>query len=179
MNNRKSILCLFLLFLLSLGSLSVNAQTVSKVFKEQTLKTVLKEIESQTGLSIIYQKNEINENKKVNATFENTPVVEALSSILDKSLEVNLKNKMIVISLKKLMPGDDKTKVRSINGKILDENGEPFTAHTTNPVPFMLINGQGKYELKDTGALCDVAPTILQLLGIKQPAEMTGQSLIK
>ena len=125
MNNRKSILCLFLLFLLSLGSLSVNAQTVSKVFKEQTLKTVLKEIESQTGLSIIYQKNEINENKKVNATFENTPVVEALSSILDKSLEVNLKNKMIVISLKKLMPGDDKTKVTSINGKILDENGEP------------------------------------------------------
>lgn len=125
MNNRKSILCLFLLFLLSLGSLSVNAQTVSKVFKEQTLKTVLKEIESQTGLSIIYQKNEINENKKVNATFENTPVVEALSSILDKSLEVNLKNKMIVISLKKQMPGDDKTKVRSINGKILDENGEP------------------------------------------------------
>lgn len=55
----------------------------------------------------------------------------------------------------------------------------PFTAHTTNPVPFMLINGQDKYELKDTGALCDVAPTILQLLGIKQPAEMTGQSLIK
>ena len=55
----------------------------------------------------------------------------------------------------------------------------PFTAHTTNPVPFMLINGQGKYELKDTGALCDVAPTILQLLEIKQPAEMTGQSLIK
>ena len=124
MNNRKSILCLFLLFLLSLGSLSVNAQTVSKVFKEQTLKTVLKEIESQTGLSIIYQKNEINENKKVNATFENTPVVEALSSILDQSLEVNLKNKMIVISLKKLMPGDDKTKVKSITGKILDENGE-------------------------------------------------------
>mgnify|MGYP000396955812 FL=1 len=76
------------------------------------MKTVLKEIESQTGLSIIYQKDEINENKKVNATFENTPVVEALSSILDKSLEVNLKNKMIVISLKKLMSGDDKTKVK-------------------------------------------------------------------
>ena len=53
MNNRKTILCLFLLFLLSFGALSVNAQTVSKVFKEQTLKTVLKEIESQTGLSII------------------------------------------------------------------------------------------------------------------------------
>ena len=55
----------------------------------------------------------------------------------------------------------------------------PFTAHTTNPVPFLLINGNNAYELKETGALCDVAPTVLQLLGIKQPAEMTGNSLIK
>ena len=55
----------------------------------------------------------------------------------------------------------------------------PFTAHTTNPVPFLLINGNNAYELKETGALCDVAPTVLQLLGIKQPEEMTGQSLIK
>ena len=54
----------------------------------------------------------------------------------------------------------------------------PFTAHTTNPVPFILING-GNAELKETGALCDVAPTVLQILGIKQPAEMTGKSLIK
>ena len=124
MNNRKSILCLFLLFLLSLGSLSVNAQTVSKVFKEQTLKTVLKEIESQTGLSIIYQKNEINENKKVNATFENTPVVEALSSILDKSLEVNLKNKMIVISKKEQTSSGNSLKKRTITGKVVDDKGE-------------------------------------------------------
>lgn len=125
MNNRKSILCLFLLFLLSLGSLSVNAQTVSKVFKEQTLKTVLKEIESQTGLSIIYQKNEINENKKVNATFENTPVVEALSSILDKSLEVNLKNKMIVISKKGAIKNNNQIKQKTITGQIADDKGEP------------------------------------------------------
>lgn len=124
MNNRKSILCLFLLFLLSLGSLSVNAQTVSKVFKEQTLKTVLKEIESQTGLSIIYQKDEINENKKVNATFENTPVVEALSSILDKSLEVNLRNKMIVISKKEQISSGNSLKKRTITGKVVDDKGE-------------------------------------------------------
>lgn len=125
MNNRKSILCLFLLFLLSFGALSVNAQTVSKVFKEQTLKTVLKEIESQTGLSIIYQKEEVNENKKVNATFEKTPVVEALSSILDKSLEVNLKNKMIVISKKEQVSGSNQGKNRTITGKVVDEKGEP------------------------------------------------------
>lgn len=59
------------------------------------------------------------------------------------------------------------------------ETHAPFTAHTTNPVPFMLINGGNKYELKDTGALCDVAPTVLQLLGVKQPEEMTGVTLIK
>lgn len=55
----------------------------------------------------------------------------------------------------------------------------PFTAHTTNPVPFLLINGNNVYELKSTGALCDVSPTILQLLGVKKPEEMTGESLIK
>ena len=124
MNNRKSILCLFLLFLLSLGSLSVNVHTVSKVFLEQTLKTVLKEIESQTGLSIIYQKDEINENKKINATFENTPVVEALSSILDKSLEVSLRNKMIVISRKEQTSSGDSLKKRTITGKVVDDKGE-------------------------------------------------------
>ncbi len=58
------------------------------------------------------------------------------------------------------------------------ESHTPFTAHTTNPVPFMLINGENAYELKETGALSDVAPTILQLLGVKQPQEMTGESLI-
>lgn len=54
----------------------------------------------------------------------------------------------------------------------------PFTAHTTNPVPFLVING-GEIELQDTGALCDVAPTILELLEINKPADMTGKSLIK
>ena len=56
--------------------------------------------------------------------------------------------------------------------------GNKFTAHTTNPVPFLLING-GTAELKETGALCDVAPTILSVLGIRQPEEMTGESLLK
>lgn len=59
------------------------------------------------------------------------------------------------------------------------ETHTPFTAHTTNPVPFLLINGNNAYELKETGALCDVAPTVLSLLGINKPAEMTGESLIK
>ena len=53
------------------------------------------------------------------------------------------------------------------------------TAHTTNEVPFVVINGPKDIELKDNGALCNVAPTVLQLMGIKQPKEMDCESLIK
>ncbi len=60
-----------------------------------------------------------------------------------------------------------------------EETGKPMTAHTTNEVPFVLINAPSGMELRETGALCDVAPTVLQLFGIKQPEEMTGKSLIK
>lgn len=58
------------------------------------------------------------------------------------------------------------------------ETGQPHTSHTTNPVPFVLAgSGAEKYSLKD-GSLCDIAPTILNILGIKQPEEMTGEVLI-
>jgi 2,3-bisphosphoglycerate-independent phosphoglycerate mutase len=56
------------------------------------------------------------------------------------------------------------------------ETGGPHTAHTTNPVPVLLF-GAGQLKLRD-GRLADLAPTLLQLMGIKQPEEMTGQSLI-
>ena len=53
------------------------------------------------------------------------------------------------------------------------------TAHTTNPVPFIVItNDNEKIKLRNDGALCDVAPTILDIMGINQPSEMTGKSLI-
>ena len=57
------------------------------------------------------------------------------------------------------------------------ETGEPFTAHTNNPVPFILI-GAGQKRLKNGGRLADIAPTLLDILGIAKPAEMTGQSLL-
>ena len=54
----------------------------------------------------------------------------------------------------------------------------PYTAHTTNPVPLFVINA-GDVKLKETGALCDIAPTVLDIMGIEKPEEMTGHSLIK
>ena len=56
---------------------------------------------------------------------------------------------------------------------------KPQTAHTTNEVPFVIINGPKNIELKEDGALCNVAPTILELMGIEKPAEMNCESLIK
>lgn len=65
--------------------------------------------------------------------------------------------------------------------KMVDDLGNPHTAHTTNLVPFMLISNQYKEaQLQKTGGrLCDVAPTMLELLKIEQPVEMTGNSLIE
>lgn len=82
-------------------------------------------------------------------------------------------------------------KVRSLGGTVLitadhgnaeqmvDENGEPHTAHTSNPVRLIMVDDARKEQvLKAGGKLADLAPTILKLLGLPQPAEMTGESLV-
>jgi 2,3-bisphosphoglycerate-independent phosphoglycerate mutase len=63
--------------------------------------------------------------------------------------------------------------------KMFDENKEPFTAHSTNPVPVCLISKKYKNRRLKKGALKDIAPTILDILGITKPKEMTGISLIE
>ena len=61
---------------------------------------------------------------------------------------------------------------------MIDEaTGGPHTAHTTNPVPLVIMDPRGDRPLRGGGALCDVAPTILTMLGVQQPAEMTGTDL--
>ncbi|MBT9312291.1 2,3-bisphosphoglycerate-independent phosphoglycerate mutase [Leptothoe kymatousa] len=68
-----------------------------------------------------------------------------------------------------------------------DEEGNPWTAHTTNPVPFILVEGErlkipgrgGEVELRSDGCLADIAPTILDILQLPQPSEMTGKSMIQ
>ncbi|MCL2761169.1 MAG: 2,3-bisphosphoglycerate-independent phosphoglycerate mutase [Desulfuromonadales bacterium] len=63
--------------------------------------------------------------------------------------------------------------------KMLDENGNPYTAHTCNPVWFILVDEARKGSiLKNSGKLADIAPTILELMNIEKPKEMTGESLI-
>ena len=58
------------------------------------------------------------------------------------------------------------------------ETGAPFTAHTTNPVPFILVNADPAYKLRENGCLADIVPTLIELMGMEQPKEMTGKSLL-
>ncbi|MBS7303521.1 MAG: 2,3-bisphosphoglycerate-independent phosphoglycerate mutase [Lachnospiraceae bacterium] len=58
------------------------------------------------------------------------------------------------------------------------ETGEPFTAHTTNEVPFILVNYDKAYTLREGGCLADIVPTLIETMGMQQPAEMTGKSLL-
>ena len=60
-----------------------------------------------------------------------------------------------------------------------EKTGEPMTAHTTNPVPFILVNYDEDYTLDDCkGGLCDIIPTLMDIMGLDKPAEMTGKSLL-
>lgn len=62
--------------------------------------------------------------------------------------------------------------------KLLDEDSSPFTAHTTNPVPFIVVNYDDNAVLREGGCLADIVPTLIEMMGMEQPAEMTGKSLL-
>lgn len=119
---------LFLVISFCIGTTWLSAQTVNKDFKEQSLKTVLKEVERQTGLSVIYKTDELNEDKKITANFVNAPVNEVLKLILDDNLEFQLQNKMIVISRRSAPQQSGPAK--TIKGIVLDDRGEPVIGAT-------------------------------------------------
>ncbi|MEG0326652.1 MAG: 2,3-bisphosphoglycerate-independent phosphoglycerate mutase, partial [Cellulosilyticaceae bacterium] len=56
---------------------------------------------------------------------------------------------------------------------------EAFTAHTTNPVPFVLVNYKEGVTLKEDGKLADIVPTMIEMMGMEKPEEMTGESLLQ
>ena len=87
--------------------------------------------------------------------------------------------------------GDAVDAIKEVNGQMFicadhgnaeqlidEETGEPFTTHTTNQVPFILVNADPSYKLREGGCLADIAPTLIEMMGMEQPKEMTGKSLI-
>ena len=110
-----------IVLLLLIVSFAAGAQTVTGKWTNQSTKTVIKEIEAQTGLSIFYRSDEVNENAQVTAEFKNAPVDKALQSLLGKDIAVTINGKMIVLS-----KNDDKgAKDGIIRGKVIDSTGEP------------------------------------------------------
>lgn len=152
MDNMKKHLCrLLLLVALCISCGMANAQVVSKDFEAQPLKSVLKEIEQQTGLSIIYEINEVDGEKKITKSFLNAPIEKVLSEILDKNLAFSIQNKMIVIS-KKDVTGTSKKNLKKITGKIIDEKGEPVIGATVleeGTSNGAITNVDGEFSLND------------------------------
>lgn len=126
---RKKVSRLLLYVALCTVCAVTKAQNVSKSFENQSLKSVLTEIEHQTGLSIIYELKEVDETKKITGYFKNTPVEQVLSEILDKDLTFTIRNKMILLSKRKNEKRQQEG-VKRVTGKVIDEKGEAVIGAT-------------------------------------------------
>jgi len=106
----------------------LSAQTVSKKFEEQPLKLVLKEIELQTGMSIIYNSESFNDRKIISVEFKNTPISEVLNKILDSKYRYSIVKRIIVIYEKQadpVVPQRDSTS--RISGIVTIEDEQPLS----------------------------------------------------
>ena len=152
MNNRKNLLRLLLFVSLSFVAVILNGQTVSKTFKNEALKTVLKEVEKQTGLSVIYKTDEVNENKMITATFKNASINDVLDKILDEGLIYKLQNKMIVISKSNQQKQSKSGEKKKISGTVVDENGTPIigaSVQIKGEAQGTITDFDGKFVLSD------------------------------
>ncbi len=134
--------------------------------KEVTDALLAKLDETQYDLVILNYANcdMVGHTGKIDAAIKSVEVVdECMGRLLDKAIELDMAI---------LLTAD-----HGNAEKLLDEEGNVFTAHTTNPVPFSVINYD--CSLREGGVLSDIAPTILQILEVEKPNEMTGNSIIK
>ena len=120
--------CMFAMFI----SIALSAQQVTKTFNNQTLKEVLKEVETQTGLSVIYLTKDVNENKPVTASFQNAPLSQVMSKVLDHNLKYEIQSNILIIakqneSIQKVLQANQSKAVR---GQIVDAKGEPIIGAT-------------------------------------------------
>ena len=133
MNSKQSkLLGICLLVTLMFSALSMSAQTVTKTFSNESLRNVLKEVERQTKMSVIYKVDEVNASQKVTATFHATPVRDVLTKVLGSHLGFKIDHKMITIFKREAKPAakDSLAPKKTVKGQVLDENGEPVIGAT-------------------------------------------------
>ena len=160
-----------IVLLVLLTSLTAGAQNVTGKWSGQDTKKVLKEIEAQTGLSIFYRSDEVNEKALVTAEFKNTPVEQALQTILGQDIAVTINGKMIVLS-----KADQKAAPQGIvRGTVIDSTGEPvpgvavFIKGTTKGVSTD-IDGNYSIEAKQGAVL------VFSSLGYTEKEVTVGRS---
>ena len=125
MKKKRVFLRLFFFACFGLGSAAMYAQTVTYQVKNKPLRSVLKEVELQTGLSVMYQTDEVYKEKKVTVDFRDTPVLEAITGMLDRDLACKLQHKMIVIYKPQDVPRQTQKKRRAVSGTVKDSEGVP------------------------------------------------------
>ena len=149
---KKQKLIVLLLCILLGATANLYAQKVTKNFKSENLKSVLKEVEKQTGFSIIYKTDEVNERKPITASFVNASIENVLRNVLDSNLGYSIENKMIIIHRKgneapKAGSSTPQTNTKTISGVIKDTTREPLIGVTvrvkgTNDGATTNIDGQ-------------------------------------
>ncbi len=125
LSNLKRVLLPLLFAVLTLPSYG-QTQPVTKNFRNTPLRSVLTEVEAQTGLSIMYDTREIDLNRPITASFDQTPVATVLGKVLGKSVKYSIKDKMIVIYKASETPPPAQGKGSRVTGTVLDENGDPM-----------------------------------------------------
>lgn len=149
---RKHVGRALILALMLSGATSMNAQRITRQFKNVPLKTVLAEVEKELQYSIIYKKDEVNERKQITRDFKDASLEEILSVILDKELTYSVQGKMIIISKKVegTVSSPRQQKQIIVKGVVKDEKGEPIVG--ANVVEKGTSNGtitdmDGKFSL--------------------------------
>ncbi len=155
--NKKQTYLLWLIFAVSLFfSVGASAQTVTKTFKNESLKTVLKEVERQTKMSVIYNVDEVDTNRKITASFKQTPVREVLTRVLGTGNSFDIQNKMITIRKRlegqesSVQPRSTQGVTRKISGKVVDTTGEPLigvSVKVRNSGIAVVTNVDGEYAI--------------------------------
>lgn len=125
MNYRKTVRRLVFLSLFAMGGITIQAQSVTKEFKETSLSNVLKEVEKQTGFSIMYNNEDLSGSSTVTRTFKKASIEEVLKVVLPQNLDFNLQDKMIVIYKKDGQQTQQK-QVKQVTGRVVDDLGEPI-----------------------------------------------------
>lgn len=163
-----------LLALLLLSFLSLDAQKVTQQFRQTPLKEVLNEVERQLSYSIIYKKNEVNEEKRISRNFKDASIEDVLNAVLDANLSYSIEGKIIVISAK--LGTEAVVPLKKVSGIVKDEKGEPIIGASisvkgTSRGTITDLDGKFTLDAPDNGTL------VITYIGYKgQDLKVAGKS---